>query len=87
MNHHDPTEKDLKICMVIKTMRLNAGMSQTELAKRIATTQSAVSDLEHGTMPGIPMVRRICDALGYNFTIKIEMKEDRIKEITEEFEI
>ena len=49
----------------IKTLRLQAGMSQAKLAIQMATSQSYIAKLEAGDLdPGISSVAKLADALG-----------------------
>ncbi|MCH8071675.1 MAG: helix-turn-helix transcriptional regulator [Proteobacteria bacterium] len=49
----------------IRTLRLTKGLSQSELAKSLGTSQSHVARIERGREnPLIKTCRRLCDALG-----------------------
>jgi transcriptional regulator with XRE-family HTH domain len=61
----------------LSTRRAALMMSQAELAKRMGTTQSAVSDLENGrSAPRIDTLSRWASALGLRAEISIEFKWD-----------
>ena len=50
--------------------RINAGLSQRQLAERMGTTQSAIARLESAThLPGLDTLRRLAEALGVDFVI------------------
>lgn len=50
---------------VVKRMRLAAGLSQTELASRLSTTQSAIARWESAEVsPRLDTLERIADACG-----------------------
>lgn len=50
--------------------RLDAGLTQQELADRIGTRQSAISRLESGSAtPSFDMIGRLADALNVSFEI------------------
>ncbi|MBU1349648.1 MAG: helix-turn-helix transcriptional regulator [Patescibacteria group bacterium] len=50
--------------MIIKK-RIQQGLTQTELAKKIGTKQSAISRLERGTYnPSLAFLRKLVEALG-----------------------
>lgn len=50
--------------------RIEAGITQAELAGRVGTTQSAIARLEGGNVtPSVDMLCRLADALGIRFEI------------------
>src|SRR5438132_873653 len=50
--------------------RIEAGITQAELASRVGTTQSAIARLEGGNVtPSVGMLCRLADALGIRFEI------------------
>ncbi|MFA4845190.1 MAG: helix-turn-helix transcriptional regulator [Patescibacteria group bacterium] len=52
--------------------RLHAGVTQSELAKKIGTKQSAISRFESGSEnPTLSFLRKIADALDVNLSVKI----------------
>ena len=57
--------ENLRIAKNIYELRTKAGLSQAELAKRIGTTQSAISRLEDADYEGhsLPMLQRVAAAL------------------------
>ena len=58
---------------LIKHLRAGAGMSQTELAERIGTTQSAVSRWERGhDEPRLSTIMVIAAACGHRLTMEAE---------------
>lgn len=49
----------------IRRRRTNAGMTQSDLAKAVGISQSAVVQIERGyKMPSIATLERICEVLG-----------------------
>ncbi len=61
-----------EVAIAVKKMRERTGMTQTELADLIGSTQSVVSRLERGTdqrIPRIDLMRRIGAALRMPLTI------------------
>lgn len=55
MNHFGPR---------LEQFRQDAGMSQTQLAREVGTSQSAISQMEGGErMPSFDMLRRLAKAL------------------------
>jgi transcriptional regulator with XRE-family HTH domain len=60
----------MTIGRVVQESRRDAGMTQTELARRIGTTQPAVSKIESGrTLPGFDLLERVARATGRPFTL------------------
>lgn len=52
--------------------RIEKGLTQKELAKRIGTKQSAIARLETGnTNPSLDFLEKVVDAMGYKLQIKI----------------
>lgn len=56
---------DLMVGQMIYDARQEAGLSQTELAKLVGTTQSVISRLENADYEGysLPMLKRVAAAL------------------------
>jgi len=55
---------------VVERSRREAGLTQAELARRIGTTQPAVSKIESGrTLPGVELLERVARATGRPFTL------------------
>ncbi len=55
---------------VLVEARLAAGLTQAELAAKVATTQSAIARLESGTItPTVETLCRLADVLGLRFAI------------------
>ena len=64
--------ENARIAMDIYELRTKAGLTQTELAKRIGTTPSVVSRLEDVEYGGhsLSMLRRVAWALGHDVEIR-----------------
>ena len=62
----------LRMAKAIYELRSNAGLSQTDLAKRIGTTQSVISRLEDADYEGhsLEMLQRIARALNNRVEIR-----------------
>jgi transcriptional regulator with XRE-family HTH domain len=57
---------------LLERLRREAGLTQTELAERIGTTQSAVSKIESGrTLPGLELLDRVAKATGRPVTLTL----------------
>lgn len=53
--------------------RIEAGITQAELAKRVGTSQANISKLEHGTLnPSFDMARRVAAGLGKRLNVTIQ---------------
>jgi transcriptional regulator with XRE-family HTH domain len=62
--------KPARVGPVIERLRLEAGLTQAELARRVGTTQAAISKIETGrTVPGLEMLDRLAAALGRPITL------------------
>ncbi|MGL5124213.1 MAG: helix-turn-helix domain-containing protein [Fusobacteriaceae bacterium] len=62
------------ISAVIKS-RMEKGISQIELAKRVGTDQSRISRLEKGTLnPSLDFIKRIADGLGLELHLSFKPK-------------
>jgi len=60
--------------MIIKK-RIEKGLTQKELAKKIGTKQSAISRLESGTYnPSLSFLRKVSEALGTKLKISLVEK-------------
>lgn len=66
------------ISQAVKTTRLQAGFSQTELAKKAFTTQNVISRVEAGTdsrMPSLALLSRIAAACKAKMTFGFVLKK------------
>lgn len=62
-----------RIGRVVRESRRAAGMTQAELARRIGTTQPAISKIESGrTLPGIDLLERLARGTGRSFTLTFD---------------
>ena len=62
----------MSIGQSLRDARTAAGLSQTELARRLGTTQSAVARAETDAIePSITYVRRVATATGQPITLRI----------------
>lgn len=60
----------------IKKMRLEVGVTQTELGDRINYPQPVIAAIENGTRNvGLLMIKKIAGALGYEFKYYFEKIE------------
>ncbi|MFV2069039.1 MAG: helix-turn-helix domain-containing protein [Pirellulales bacterium] len=65
--------EDLRIAQMIYDARTKAGLTQTQLAERVGTTQSVISQLEDADYRGhsLSMLRRIAAALQSHVEVRI----------------
>jgi transcriptional regulator with XRE-family HTH domain len=70
--------KPARIGPVLERLRLEAGLTQAELAGRVGTTQAAISKIETGrTVPGLEVLDRLATALGRPITVTLGETADR----------
>jgi ribosome-binding protein aMBF1 (putative translation factor) len=56
----------------VRELRVQQGLSQTELARRAAMTQPAVARFEAGgTVPTLPVLERLARSLGAELTVQL----------------
>ncbi len=56
----------------LRELRVEQGLSQTELARRAGMTQPAVARFEAGgTVPTLPVLERLARALGAELTVRL----------------
>ncbi len=65
--------EDLRIAQMIYDARTNAGLTQTQLAEKVRTTQSVISQLEDADYDGhsLSMLRRVAAALQSHVEVRI----------------
>jgi transcriptional regulator with XRE-family HTH domain len=57
---------------------MEAGLTQAELARRVGTTQAAISKIETGrTVPGLDLLDRLAAAIGRPITLTMGAPPDR----------
>ena len=62
----------------MKERRRDAGLSQTEVAARMGTSQSAVARIEAGaTDVRLSTLLRYAEAIGHELDLRIQAKDDR----------
>lgn len=70
--HFEEEKAKTEIAHAVRTARMKAGLTQSELAQRIGTTQSVIARLEGGAdkrVPSIPLLARIAAACGAHFEV------------------
>lgn len=67
-----------KIGATIYALRTSAGLTQKQLATKVGTTQSAISDVETGiTEPMVSTLSRLADACDCELVIVIRAKTNK----------
>jgi len=74
------------VAFQIASLRNEAGMSQSELAKKVGTTQQQISRLETPSYEGhsLSMLRRVAEVLGAKVYVQIERIKPARKETVAE---
>ena len=70
---YDDLEPEFRLSQMIIAKRIEKGMSQTALAKKIGTKQSAIARLESGTYnPSVTLLKKTARALGSSLHISFK---------------
>jgi len=70
---YDDLEPEFRLSQMIIAKRIEKGMSQTALAKKIGTKQPAVARLESGTYnPSVTLLKKTAKALDSSLRIYFE---------------
>lgn len=70
--HYDALEPEFAVIEAVIKKRLKNRMTQTQLARKIGTTQSAIARLEGGGYnPSLEMLRKVANALDAKLKISI----------------
>ena len=85
LEYYKYEKKRLNLAIEIYNARKELGLSQSELAQKVKTTQSVISDIENGnTDVGFELLNRIFESLNFNSKNLIKIFEcEEIKEISE----
>lgn len=71
--HYDALESEYALIRAIIQKRIEKSMTQSELAKKIGTKQSAISRLESGNAnPSLQFLQKIASALGTRLHISFQ---------------
>ena len=63
----------LDFIMLLRNTRRNEGVTQVQMAERLSTTQSSISEFERiGGDPRIQSLQRYARAMGYRVRLKLE---------------
>ena len=75
---HGASEEELALAQAMIEARNRAGLTQSEVARRIKTSQSVVARLERGaSMPSTRTLQRFARATGSRLSIRFERIEGR----------
>ena len=77
------TLQQIDLALLVREMREDAELTQTELARKIGTTQSVIARLEDAEYKGqsLPMLERIAAACGVNLKLHAEKKPHFDREV------
>ena len=71
---YDNLGPEFQLIQIIIDKRIKQGLTQTELAKKIGTKQSAISRLERGAYnPTVAFLRKLAQALGTELRISFAL--------------
>lgn len=73
----------IDLALLVREMREDSGMTQTELARKVGTTQSVIARLEDAEYTGhsLTMLERIAAACGVALKLHAEKKPDFVREV------
>jgi ribosome-binding protein aMBF1 (putative translation factor) len=67
---YDQADQAIRLAHEIHALREQRGLSQSELATRVGTTQSAIARLESGSIsPSLKTLQRVANALGVTLVV------------------
>ena len=77
------TLQQVDLALLVREMREDAGMTQTELANKVGTTQSVIARLEDADYAGhsLTMLERIASACGVGLKLRAEKKPHFDREV------
>jgi ribosome-binding protein aMBF1 (putative translation factor) len=75
--------QQIDLALLVREMREDSDMTQTELAKRIGTTQSVIARLEDAEYTGhsLPILERIAVVCGVNLKLYARKKPNFEREV------
>jgi len=77
------TLNQIDLAFLVREMREDAGLTQTELAKKVGTTQSVIARLEDAEYAGhsLTMLKRIAKASGVALKLRAQKKPHFDREV------
>lgn len=75
--------QEVDLALLVREMREDAGWTQTELARKVGTTQSVIARLENAEYSGhsLTMLERIAAVCGVTLKLRAERKPDFDREV------
>jgi DNA-binding XRE family transcriptional regulator len=71
-SEYEKADAEFAVIEALVRARMDAGLTQTELAQRIGTTQSAIARLEGGGVsPSLSTLRRYAEATGTKLKVSL----------------
>lgn len=71
-SEYEKADAEFAVIEALVRARVDAGLTQTELAQRIGTTQSAIARLEGGGVsPSLSTLRRYAEATGTKLKVSL----------------
>ncbi|MCT7351211.1 helix-turn-helix domain-containing protein [Streptomyces sp. 15-116A] len=64
---------------VLAGMRRKAGLTQRDMASRLKVSQARVSQIEHGQIDSLEMLRAYAAVLGGRITVRLEWDESSVQ--------
>jgi ribosome-binding protein aMBF1 (putative translation factor) len=79
----EKTLQQIDLALLVREMREDVGWTQTELAKKVGTTQSVIARLESAEYTGhsLTMLERIAAACGVGLRLHAEKKPNFEREV------
>lgn len=75
-DEYEKADAEFSVIEALVRARTEAGLTQTELARRVGTTQSAIARLEGGSVsPSLATLRRYAEATGTR--LEVSLVQDR----------
>lgn len=77
------TLHQIDLALLVREMREDSGMTQTELARKVGTKQSVIARLEDAEYTGhsLTMLERIAAACGVALKLHAEKQPDFVREV------
>ena len=70
---YDNLADEFKLADTLIAARVKAGISQSELAKKMGTSQSAIARMESGKLPSLNSLKRYAQAIEGKLSIQLQV--------------